>query len=1079
LLLFLLLLAALLLNWAGQAVGVERLVWHDDSWSQFFVGVAFTLVILEVLYVGYLTWLRALGRQAPESQAAAPGYAAYAQGVVLSLVVSGLVVYLVHLGVQHGIQAAPPSSTPPPEIGTGGAALPPLEPPYFLIAGAFAFVLTLNWGWLHDTRPQLAWACWGTTLLGSIVLLVLAYWFRSKDVTWPLVVGAIVPIVVLQFTGPVLRWGTSRWGWAQRLRARAAAWLQTATQFVGRLVAWCSQRMPSRQVLSWLVSVVLLLYWLILLLGTWRSPLGGVAVVGGALVTVMVLLGELPGSPLAQRVPLRHLFVLTVIANGAALYVGLSWLSSRRDWYADWTCIFDGVWYLLGGVLAFGLIVLHAPRCFDDLRHSRGRMHQRTAAPAIVAVEHKARKCGMVGFVVLWALFLVLCGWGLTASPVVIALALLFFVAALYGLLAYFVPRWAPAVYSFLAILGALSAVNSYKFRFPECFDELYHQPQLDSHNLETLRKDDWEILRANEPVVEEYHQSLLRLVSLRNRIASFQSQLASSDLGEEQKATILEALKALQETEPEAAREEQELRPRAQRSFQALLKTRLISRNSLDPMTQKLLRASWPPEVWADYHLLEPEDIQFGTYQKRPPDRSDPVVVSSLVALADGREPLGALPAAHLLGMADSVLPPPPGPPSDEKSPLVLIAVSGGGLRAAVWTFLVLEQLETRFAEKGYDFPAHVRLITGASGGMLGAAYYVGGLTHPRDRKLRAQVLAEQRCHLEEGFLTPLMNELVFSDVPHFFSPWHASYDRGKAFEDAVARKLGPAITQSFADLQQGEREGWRPSLVFAPMMVEDGRRLIVSNLSLADALQNTVTLISGAPSDGKLDVQKAPLSWEGAELFRLFPEAWGRQLGSKPMKLVTAVRMSASFPVFSPVVSLPTTPRRRLVDAGYYDNYGISMSSAWLFTDRNMDWLRNHVGPICVIQVRDGVSEDQRALRQPIAEPSNLISRALEELTTPPEGLFNAREASSSFRNDGQLKLLAKFYNGNYAFDDALSVSRRGKLFVATFEYPSQAPLNWHLSTTVVSDMQEKARSNDLKNKVDAILSNLHPTK
>src|SRR5262249_47978741 len=43
---------------------------------------------------------------------------------------------------------------------------------------------------------------------------------------------------------------------------------------------------------------------------------------------------------------------------------------------------------------------------------------------------------------------------------------------------------------------------------------------------------------------------------------------------------------------------------------------------------------------------------------------------------------------------------------PSTGRTPLVIITVSGGGLRAAYWTFVVLQELETQFAEANIDFP-------------------------------------------------------------------------------------------------------------------------------------------------------------------------------------------------------------------------------------------------------------------------------------------------------------------------------------------------------------------------------------
>ena len=55
-------------------------------------------------------------------------------------------------------------------------------------------------------------------------------------------------------------------------------------------------------------------------------------------------------------------------------------------------------------------------------------------------------------------------------------------------------------------------------------------------------------------------------------------------------------------------------------------------------------------------------------------------------------------------------------------KPKLVLLAVTGAAYRASFWTTIVLERL-------GEEFPGffdHVRLVTGASGGMVGAAYAV-----------------------------------------------------------------------------------------------------------------------------------------------------------------------------------------------------------------------------------------------------------------------------------------------------------------------------------------------------------------
>ena len=54
----------------------------------------------------------------------------------------------------------------------------------------------------------------------------------------------------------------------------------------------------------------------------------------------------------------------------------------------------------------------------------------------------------------------------------------------------------------------------------------------------------------------------------------------------------------------------------------------------------------------------------------------------------------------------------------------------------------------------------------------------------------------------------------------------------------------------------------------------------------------------------------------------------------------------MNASFPYISPAVSLPVDPPRRVVDAGYYDNYGVNLAAAWAYMNR--EWICGaHLGP------------------------------------------------------------------------------------------------------------------------------------
>src|SRR5262249_35292975 len=81
---------------------------------------------------------------------------------------------------------------------------------------------------------------------------------------------------------------------------------------------------------------------------------------------------------------------------------------------------------------------------------------------------------------------------------------------------------------------------------------------------------------------------------------------------------------------------------------------------------------------------------------------------------------------------------------------------------------------------------------------------------------------------------LTRLGHHALFLDVPTLLLPGEFTSDRGVALEQAWSENLGGALDRPFRSLARDEAQGWRPSLVFSPMLVEDGRRLLISTLSL-----------------------------------------------------------------------------------------------------------------------------------------------------------------------------------------------------------------------------------------------------
>lgn len=419
-----------------------------------------------------------------------------------------------------------------------------------------------------------------------------------------------------------------------------------------------------------------------------------------------------------------------------------------------------------------------------------------------------------------------------------------------------------------------------------------------------------------------------------------------------------------------------------------------------------------------------------------------------------------------------------------DGRPKLVLVTATGGANRSGLWTAKVLHELHKELP----DFPKHVRIITGASGGMVGASYYVGSLQP--DGSLQEGF---QPDDIAQDFITPIVNGLVFREVPLLTLP-NDSYDRDRgemldramegdvpSIDPGIRLRLHNVFSSSFLDWAPGENAGWRPSMIFSPMIVEDGRRLLISNRHVPFLtvnkgeflLPNRPNFGAEGPSSGAsrkvtnsqskatskrrgrvgeddIDVYSRP----AVEFFRLFPEARGR------FHVSTAARMNATFPFLSPAVSLPTHSPRRVVDAGYFDNTGVSVASAWLY--HNREWVARNCSGVLIVQVRDFASHrENRHLSLPGGDGVSF----LPGLTGVVSAIDHARSASSNYRNDDELKKLAEYFREFFRANAALAPASGPKEFFTTavFERYSDVGMSWYLSKADKKDILDSWKEGD----------------
>ena len=399
-------------------------------------------------------------------------------------------------------------------------------------------------------------------------------------------------------------------------------------------------------------------------------------------------------------------------------------------------------------------------------------------------------------------------------------------------------------------------------------------------------------------------------------------------------------------------------------------------------------------------------------------------------------------------------------------KPKLVIVASSGGGIRAAAWTAVVLRGLEHDETLSKARFRDHIRLMTGASGGMVAAGLYAAEFDRPDAVKTLPERMAMDS-------LWPTAQTMFLRDLPWLGLPLDNRGDRGRSLEDRwvdnarhspppAAGTEGLGFESTFADLNAGgaEEKCRRPSLVFSPMLVEDCRRLLITNLDLTDMTTVRSSTLNRPYPGFDPDALSVPV----IDFWRAFPEAYPK------FRLKTAARMSATFPFVGPAVGLPTDPPRRVVDAGYFDNFGVNLAAVWL--SRNRELIRLHTSGVVVVEIRAYPRRAEKLFTDPVNAPDPAVKRdakeakrekekrqelfswALSEASAPAEAILNLYSRGAYFRNDLQLELLDGVFNGERPARAARAASAGGWtagvppfFTTVTFECQEEAKLSWTL--------------------------------
>ncbi len=319
---------------------------------------------------------------------------------------------------------------------------------------------------------------------------------------------------------------------------------------------------------------------------------------------------------------------------------------------------------------------------------------------------------------------------------------------------------------------------------------------------------------------------------------------------------------------------------------------------------------------------------------------------------------------------------------PKKAKPKLVFLCVSGGGQRAALWTMRVLQATDSSLGGK---LMPHTFLITGASGGLVGASYFRElYLRHLQDSTLNLYD-AQYLQNISKDNLNAIAFSLVVSDLFFKFQQFnykgHWYYkDRGYAFEQQLNKNTGGIMDKTILDYREPERLAQIPMLLLAPTIINDGRKLYISPQH-----------VSYLSTSDRISPNYLIPKLKGVEFLRFFEQQDASQL-----RFLSALRMSATFPYITPNVALPSEPAMEIMDAGISDNFGISDAVRFLYIFRA--WIVQNTSGVVFLSVRDSPKEH-------IIE-KNTDRSLFNRLSTPISSLYRNWSHLQDINNDNVIE-------------------------------------------------------------------------
>jgi len=159
---------------------------------------------------------------------------------------------------------------------------------------------------------------------------------------------------------------------------------------------------------------------------------------------------------------------------------------------------------------------------------------------------------------------------------------------------------------------------------------------------------------------------------------------------------------------------------------------------------------------------------------------------------------------------------------------------------------------------------------------------------------------------------------------------------DRGYAFESALDDNTEGVLNKNLKDYIVDEAAANIPLMFYHTVITRDGKMMIISTQHLRFMMQPPADSTNGFTTPDAID----------------FSTFFAKQ-DPYNLRLLTILRMNASFPVVLPNVWMPSNPVIDVMDGGLRDNYGVENSLRFL--SHMQKWIEQNTSGVVILQIRD----------------------------------------------------------------------------------------------------------------------------